>query len=162
MLLRQTDPLSGLRLRPGGGDLQREPGGAGHGAADRHDLQDGPGRGDRGALPGAAGIVPLLLHRQLDGQVSPGRHREIEMSAGGSCFVRKSLVACSVSSIPLASHTKRLMWIGVGVGVGVDFSKTESESLKFGRLRSTARDASKFCRGDSEGRRYFLCSPSLK
>ena len=33
---------------------------------------------------------------------------------------------------------KRLMRVGVGVGVGVDFSKPESESMKFGRLRSPA------------------------
>ena len=33
---------------------------------------------------------------------------------------------------------KRLVWVGVGVGVGVDFFKPESESLKSGRLRTTA------------------------
>ena len=34
------------------------------------------------------------------------------------------------------------MRVGVGVGVGVDFSKPESESLKFGRLRSSAVEGS--------------------
>ena len=50
--------------------VQPVPGGAGHAASVRHDLQDGPGGGDGAVLFGDDGLLPPPLYVQLGLQVS--------------------------------------------------------------------------------------------